>query len=491
MKYDVVIIGSGLGGLACGSMLSREGMSVCVLEQHSVVGGCLQSFRRHGRLLDTGMHYVGSMAPGQTLNQYFKYFGVLDRLRLRALDDDAFDVIRLGGRSFAHASTYQRFVERLAEEFPYERKGLERYCQGIRRVGQMITPDVLRTGRIASGGMEEQGVAAYDYIAECIADPLLRNVVAGGTMLYGGGRERTSLYEYAMINHSNIEGAYAFDGGSQHVADALADVIRERGGEVRVGARVERICLQGGRVQGVELLSGERIESRYVISSAHPALTYDMLEDRSAVRESHVRRIRSLENSCGMFTVSLLLRRGEVEMRNRNDYIYAHEDVWRPVSAMETEAVMVSRQRGEDGGCDVVTLLAPMPASRTEQWRETSVMRRGEEYEAFKRQQAERMIAFVEPYISDEVHAAEHVVTATSLTYRDYTLSPDGSAYGIVKDCRNPMLTHIPARTKVENLLLTGQSLNVHGALGVAVTSAVTCSVILGEEYLAKKIADA
>ena len=58
-KYDVIVIGGGLGGLTCGAMLSKEGLNVCLLEQHSVIGGCLQSFKRNERILDTGMHYVG------------------------------------------------------------------------------------------------------------------------------------------------------------------------------------------------------------------------------------------------------------------------------------------------------------------------------------------------------------------------------------------------------------------------------------------------
>ena len=79
-QYDVIIIGGGLGGLSCGVMLAKEGLSVCVLEQHSVIGGCLQSFHRNGRTLDTGMHYVGSLSEGQIMHQYFKYLGIMDSL---------------------------------------------------------------------------------------------------------------------------------------------------------------------------------------------------------------------------------------------------------------------------------------------------------------------------------------------------------------------------------------------------------------------------
>ncbi len=63
-----------------------------------------------------------------------------------------------------------------------------------------------------------------------------------------------------------------------------------------------------------------------------------------------------------------------------------------------------------------------------------------------------------------------------------------GSAYGLLKDHRNALVSLLPSKTRVPNLFLTGQNLNVHGALGVTLTSAVTCSEFLGVDYLAKKI---
>jgi all-trans-retinol 13,14-reductase len=74
MKYHVVVTGSGLGGLISGFILSKEGLNVCVLEQHHKIGGNLQTFSRDGCIFDTGMHYIGSMEEGQYLHKYFKYF---------------------------------------------------------------------------------------------------------------------------------------------------------------------------------------------------------------------------------------------------------------------------------------------------------------------------------------------------------------------------------------------------------------------------------
>ena len=86
-RYDVIIIGSGLGGLACGVTLSKEGYNVCVLEKNALPGGCFQSFKRYGRVLDTGIHYIGSMDEGEIMRQYFTYFGIMDKLKMRRMDE--------------------------------------------------------------------------------------------------------------------------------------------------------------------------------------------------------------------------------------------------------------------------------------------------------------------------------------------------------------------------------------------------------------------
>ena len=68
MNYNVLIIGSGLGGLECGTLLAKRGLKVLVLEGSNQPGGCMQSFRRGGMHYDTGLHYVGGLAPGQTMH---------------------------------------------------------------------------------------------------------------------------------------------------------------------------------------------------------------------------------------------------------------------------------------------------------------------------------------------------------------------------------------------------------------------------------------
>jgi len=77
-KYDIIIIGAGLGGLLSANILSREGLSVCVIEQNRRLGGSIQSFAKDKTIFNTGLNYTESLGEGEVLNQYFKYFKIMD-----------------------------------------------------------------------------------------------------------------------------------------------------------------------------------------------------------------------------------------------------------------------------------------------------------------------------------------------------------------------------------------------------------------------------
>ncbi|WP_297829775.1 NAD(P)/FAD-dependent oxidoreductase [uncultured Rikenella sp.] len=491
--FDVLIIGSGLGGLACGALLSREGMNVCVVEKHARFGGCLQSFRRQGRLLDTGMHYVGSIAPGQILHQYLKYFGILDRLRLSPLDPACYDEIRLDGRQYPFACGYDRFIDRLAEQFPAERADIEAYCRLLHRVGRTISVETLRSGRLSSGGEEYMGISAAEAIAGCTRNPVLRNVLAGSILLHSGDRQQTSLYEHAMIHHSYIESAGRFVGGSQHVADALVETIRRNGGTVRADSEATRLILRDGRIDAVEINRTEQLGARYVISDIHPVPTFALLDGPHAIRPRFLSHLQSLPQSIGFFTTWLLLRPGSYPSLDRNYYLHNRRpDLWSLTGdhlGCRIPVVLVSAQPSDDGRfSDVISLLLPMEAGEWAPWAGTTTGKRGDAYTAWKERYARASIDFVAPHLPGLREAIQSVCTASPLTYRDYTGTPDGSAYGLVKDCRNPLLSRLSPRTKVENLFLTGQNLNVHGFLGVCVSAAATCCALVGETYLTRKI---
>lgn len=132
-KYDVVIIGSGLGGLVSASILAREGYSVCVLEKNNQYGGNLQIFVRDKSIFDTGVHYIGGLEKGQNLYKYFTYLGIMDELKLKKMDVH-FDKISFGNdnKEYSHLQGVDGFKKYLKEVFPNEENAINLYFKKLK-----------------------------------------------------------------------------------------------------------------------------------------------------------------------------------------------------------------------------------------------------------------------------------------------------------------------------------------------------------------------
>ena len=446
-----------------------------------------------------GLPSVCDLWKAAELNEreVFDYFGIGDSLEIRPLDE-AFDIVSPGGAGeFAYMHGYDEFRRHLTSLFPREAAGIARYCDKIREIGDSIGVEVHRSGRLSSGGVKYLGASAAEFIGECVADPLLRSVLAGTNPLYGGVRESSPLYHHAMINHSNIEGACRFAGGTQHIADALAARIREHGGTILTGCRASALHTEGRRITGVELADGRILRAKSVISAIHPAATFGLIGPTPVLRRAFRDRMAGMPGTYGLFSVYLLLRPQSFPYINRNLYYYAEGgDVWDTLfdtEAMRPKMVLFSAQPpcADPAWSEVVTLMAPIATDIWSAWSGSAPGRRPEAYTALKTAVAEHLTDFVCERLPGLRAAIEQTYAATPLTYRHYTGIPHGAAYGLQKDCRNVMATCIPVRTKFENLLLTGQNLTVHGAIGVTLSAAATCAELLGTEYLAKKIGDA
>ena len=460
---DVLIIGSGLGGLECGALLAKQGFRVLVLERSNQPGGCMQSFRRGGLHYDTGLHYVGGLAPGQAMHNAFAQLGLLD-LPWQRMDED-FDHIIIGGRHFAFHQGYDAFVEGLAKDFPHQREALQSYVQRL----QNITAD-------------DMDVCAYDYLRQTFSDELLLNVVSAAAMKTELRRKSLPLFNFAHTCSSYIESSWRLGGNGNLLVNKLVDVILEAGGEVKTNSKVTRLTETEGRITNAVCADGQTYEAGVFISDIHPAVLCELLEGCPSVRKVFRRRMEAAENTCGMFTAQLSIKPGALRYFAHNVFVYDKPNIWTMTEANDpVKGVMISARVPEDGSDCLrqIDLLTPMPWHECSAWTETKVGHRGEDYKAFCRQKTEQCIALAEQYIPELHSMVEQCYTSTPLTYRDYLGSPEGGAFGMRKDCRSSMLSFHSVGSPLSNLFLTGQSIILPGIEGVTMTAFETCSKII------------
>ena len=460
--HDVLIIGSGLGGLECGALLAKRGFKVLVLEGSNQPGGCMQSFRRGGLHYDTGLHYVGGLAQGGAMHEAFAELGLLD-LPWQRMDED-FDHVIIGGRHFAFHQGYEAFVEGLAKDFPHQREALQSYVQRL----QNITA-------------EDMDVCAYDYLQETFSDELLLNVVSAAAMKTELRKESLPLFNFAHTCSSFIESSWRLKGDGNLLVRKLIGTIEEVGGEVRTNSKVVRLTETDGRISSAICADGHTCEAEYFISDIHPAVLCDLLEGCPSVRKAFRRRMTFGENTCGMFTAQLSIKPESLRYFAHNVFVYDKPNVWTMTEENDpVKGVMISARVPEDGSDNLrqIDLLTPMPWHECQAWAETKVGRRGEEYKAFCQQKTKECIRLAEQYIPGLSEMVEQCYTSTPLTYRDYLGSPEGGAFGMRKDCRCSMLSFHSVSTPLPNLLLTGQSIILPGIEGVTMTAFETCRKI-------------
>ncbi len=492
MGKRVVIIGGGIGGLTTASLLCKEGYQVTVLEKHYKIGGGLHTFKRNGAVFETGIHYVSGFQSGGILQQFYTYLGVFDHLKLKPLDSGAFDVVRVAEdqTEYPIARGKENFIRQWASLFPEEAQNIRNYTEAIYAIADrfylcnMRMPEADEMLQVFQD--EEVTMPVGAFIERYIKNPRLQQLIAWNNALYAGNYTQTPVYVHAIINRFFIEGASRFVDGSQQLADALCNVITAHGGEIHCGDGVQEIISEDREIQYVRTEKGKCYEADLYVSSLHPAVTVGLLPS-SELSKAYRNRLQTNPNTYSAFVFFAKMKKGTFPYLNSNVYCAdRYEDIWNvktyktenwPVGMMVT---MPPKTKEEDVYADTVIINCIMNFDDVRRWEDTKTMHRGEEYEAFKRECEAKVLTRFESYFPGVTEKIEHYFSATPLTIRDYTGSKEGSLYGFVKECDSLERAQVSPATKIRNLYLTGQNINLHGILGVPLNSMITVAAITG-----------
>ncbi|MDR0756803.1 MAG: NAD(P)/FAD-dependent oxidoreductase, partial [Tannerella sp.] len=385
------------------------------------------------------------------------------------------------------------FVDSLAAHFPHERHNLARYVDTIRSVANDSPLYSLRhTHPVTLLNPEYIKQSASAFVDSITPDPLLRQVLAGNLPLYAGIRGKTPLYIHALIHDFYNRSSCRIIGGSDVIVRSLVKSIRATGGAVCPSSKVVKINCDGKEATGVTLESGEEVRGDVIISNIHPRRTIELLDTR-LIRKSYCERIMNLRNTVSNFTVYIQFKKDTAPYLNSNFFHYSGASVWGCEDYTEADwpkSFLYMHHCSERNQRHAVAavLFAYMNFEDVARWSGTHIGRRGEDYEAFKRQKAERLLDELEKQMPGTRANIERYYTSTPLTYRDYTGTEKGSMYGIFRDCTEPVQTVVSQRTKVSNLFQTGQNINSHGILGVIIGAIIASGELLGVNTIIEQI---
>ncbi len=496
-KFDVVIIGSGLGGLLSAVMLAKEGLQVAVIEQNKQIGGCLQTYSFSKKVFDSCVHYISAVKEGQTQHRIFKYAGIVDQLQLKQLDINGFDRVIFDDEAtdFPLAQGLNHFKKCLLEFFKDDEADVDFYLNKILEVTERFPLYSLRNGN-ASEKSEVIDLSLDDVFGK-IKNEKLKQVLLGNSLLYAGCHKNTPFYVHALVAKSYIDSAFKCEGGSSQISKLLWKELQKYGGVIYRNEKVIKLEDSEGKIVCAITESGNRYTGKYFIANAHPATVLQWI-DSKFIKPAYRNRIDNACNSISAFMLNIVLAPGKVPYHNHNIYWNKSLDSLAAIDYKTSDwpanyALYYNEDPQHPGYAESVTALTYMHASEAEAWADSynttaKPNERSDSYEAFKEEKSNVLLNCVaKRYLEIKEHLTDSK-SASPLTFRDYMGSPDGSMYGIMANVNHLEKTQIPVRTKFSNLLMTGQNIGIHGVLGVSINAVAVCGELLGLDYLLEKI---
>jgi all-trans-retinol 13,14-reductase len=460
---DVVIIGSGLGGLTSAVLLGEQGLKATIIERNPFPGGLARSYLRQGVDCAVGLHYFGPAGEGELLRQMFDILGVTDKLKLRRLgtggileryifDDLTFDL----------PPTFTGFEHALRSACPHESDAIDTIVSAVHSLAHGLRFDT--TGRLQSNLFSFVGFnqSMEDFLQASGCSKKLHDILTVHGFWTGLSMDKCPAYLLLYTLGALLLSAWELGCTGTQMVEAYVERARATGADLLLGDPVEHILVRDGRACGVRLESGRTIASRKVIAGIHPKLVLPMLPD-GAVPAEYRRGLMNLEETPGAVCVRLLVNQKQHEAPGYNLF-RIHK-----VDGATIDGTFFQLRKSGPAGCNVLTMIRGSDYADWKKWQHTHTGSRGPDYEEAKMRAADSMIQTARS-VFGPLEEFRILDISTPLTTRDRVASPEGSMYGLLRSVKNDLQYAVLTRLPVRSLYLVGQSAIAPGLLGVTLS---------------------
>ena len=494
-KYDVAVIGSGLGSLSAASLLANKGLKVLVAEQHYLPGGCCSIFRRNDFTFDSAVGMVFGFGNRGFNSHRFVFNEIgedIDMVRHEAL----YTVI-FGEKRIVFWPDLDRFIEELGNNFPGYEEQLRKFYNYLADLyhnvivaDPVIVPptEIKRSDSLRSlmkhpvrqAKMIRLLFKSTEELMSSFIDPEAKELyqffdVLTSTYCYTTVKETPGVLAVTMFIDNHEGGGFYPVGSSQMIRNKLEKAIEKNGGYMLYENRVNEILFDDGKATGIRLEDGSEIRSDFVIYGGTVWNLYGGIVPKEYVSQESVKWAGSLEPTFPAMVVYAAVDSSAIPAGTNPVEMFVEEFD----EIAESDVTVYIPSIDEPSICPEGTHVMSMIAPSKKRW----PPRGTKEYRVMKEDETERVIKLIEKRFPKLRESLKHLETATPLTIERYTFKNEGRVGGPKQSIGQELLKRLHAKSEWENLFVCGDST----VMGMG-TPAVTVSGIGAANLVLRKL---
>jgi all-trans-retinol 13,14-reductase len=512
--YDAIIIGSGMGSLATGAILAKEGQRVLILERHYTAGGFTHVFKRRGYEWDVGIHYIGEMQREKSILK--KLFDYVTDGELKWADmGEVYDRVVIGDKKYNFVKGVSNFKNHLAEQFPDETEAIKKYVDLVFLANKAsrnfymekaMPPLVSKV----SGNFMRKPFLKY---SNKTTDEVLRSLTSNEELIkvlsaqygdYGLPPKQSSFSMHASVARHYFSGGNFPVGGCVKIVETIEPVLAKTQSTILINAEVDEVLIENNTAKGVKMKDGKIFKAKNIISGAGINVTYKKLIPEASVKkhklDAQLQKVKpSVAHACLYIGLNGAPR--ELNLPKANYWVYpekgSHDEIVENYLADNNQpfpVVYISFPAAKDPtwsdrypGKSTIDIITLLPYEAVAQWEDTKWKKRGEEYDAYKEKLSQRLLAHLyrlEPQLKGRV---DYYELSTPITTKHFVNYETGEIYGIEHTPERFRQKFLRPHTPIKNFYLTGQDI-VTAGIGAALFSGLITASAMTKKNLMDKV---
>ena len=490
-EFDVIVVGSGIGGLVTATQLAVKGAKVLVLERYLIPGGSAGYFERAGYRFDVGASMMFGFGDRGTTNLLTRALAAVD-MRLETIADPVQIHYHLpNGLDLKVHRDYEKFLQELSNRFPHEKEGIRRFydeCWKVFNCLNAIELLSLEEPRYLMRVFFQHPLAclglvkylpknAGDYARQFIRDPELLKFIDMECFCWSVvPADLTPMINAGMVFSDRHYGGINYPkGGVGKIAQALVAGLEKHGGQIQYKARVTQIIEENGRAIGVKLASGETVRAKRIVSNATRWDTFEKLLPSENMPRAEKKWQQRYRKSPSFLSLHLGVKAEALPLATECHHILLED--WNKIES-EEGTIFVSLPSLLDpslapSGCHIIHAFTPS-------WLETWQGLSPKDYEARKEAAAARIIDRLEAIFPNLSAHLDYQEVGTPRTHRRFLGREDGT-YGPIPIRKLPGLLGMPFnRTAIPGLYCVGDSTFPGQGLNAVAFSGFACAHRVG-----------